>query len=1330
MSRVSSMERQMTSSVTWSSSSASASASTATTSISTSVSPSQSQGLAGFSGRVVRVIHEGQLRKLSRKAFMGVTSLWQTRWFVLRPGAGHGEHAYLSYHKDPRRAHLEEGKCIRLASVTSVRLSGSNRARIELVSEQRSSKDESRIYMLEANSQSDAEVWLDKILDTDRLRWDASQEQRKKHMSKGLIPAAFRFSNGGVVRLDCSSEWDATLIITRCLEKARQLKLVAAAAAGDADAVAKVRAVRWRETFKSDLKTLLGSASNASVLSPQGATAEADFMHAARPYRLSRHIAALGWRALRDVELVAMCRFCSEDSADVPVPFHPNDRCMYVMQHLMKLFDKKRRLSSASVTSEGGTVHGVKLTAMGASREVCWLQVTKESGIGSHLGDYILVHDAVRQGIRICLELSDSEVDLGESGGGDDNVTVEGAPELFLDIVAQKKAAPRDDGRRVPMYCSNEAVGGPEDGEGSSKTAAWHEWTCASLWDYSDMPFRAAVGEGFQVTSAENHDGARLYVEVGLYFGGEPLAGITADGVCTAQTRIVPASQYPSWNEWLDFDIVLANLPRETELRACIYAIQATAAAGGDRTPTDYRSPTTVSTKGGTAPAVLGKASCLLMDFEGLLRQGVNRLALWNEDGDATLGYLFLTLDTYPLQIVFPTAEMKATLHGISAPAPLALDSASSNSGTPAGSRTSTGTDANMLHAAAAAVQSASKILSNEIDGKSDAESGISGETGGIAIGTNGRGNGLHPAGDAADGTHMSPLSQSPTTPPPTPPPGFKSRSATGAAHRTSTTRTSAIGMPGIPVSPEEQLERIIRADPLTIPDRSEQALLWQKKISLRKKPHALPKVLLSVPWHNRFAVVSMHQLLDEWQPLSPTAALELFGERFADACIRDYAVRCLQDMSDEDLAEYILQLVQVIKAEPYHTSAIAHFLLKRALINPAVIGHRLFWNLRAELENSAVRERYGVILRVFLRLCGSYRAELLDQAQAVSEMESVANAIKSIKGADVRLAELRRLLQHVNLKPSFRLPLDPSITVTKLRAQKCKYMDSKKLPLWLVFDKAHANPGDPPHLIIFKSGDDLRQDILTLQMMRIMDRLWRKHDLDLRMNCYGCIATGFEVGMLEVVTNSETTSAISKAAGGAAATFSEKPIADWLRANNDDTDPTVAEAKYRAAVDTFVRSCAGYSVATCVLGIGDRHNDNIMCQRDGHLFHIDFGHILGNFKSKFGIKRETAKFVLTPDFAYVMGGRNSDDFAKYRQYCCEAFLILRREANLFLNLFSLMLNSGMPELTSKEIRYLKKMLLLDVSDAKAREKFNEWITESLDNVMTKLNNYIHSAVH
>ena len=78
--------------------------------------------------------------------------------------------------------------------------------------------------------------------------------------------------------------------------------------------------------------------------------------------------------------------------------------------------------------------------------------------------------------------------------------------------------------------------------------------------------------------------------------------------------------------------------------------------------------------------------------------------------------------------------------------------------------------------------------------------------------------------------------------------------------------------------------------------------------------------------------------------------------------------------------------------------------------------------------------------------------------------------------------------------------------------------------------------------------------------------------------------------------------------------------------------------------------SCAGYIIATFLLGIGDRHSDNIMVSKKGHLFHIDFGHFLGNFKAKFGVNRgkviflvplklflERSPFVFTPEMYEVI---------------------------------------------------------------------------------------------
>lgn len=50
--------------------------------------------------------------------------------------------------------------------------------------------------------------------------------------------------------------------------------------------------------------------------------------------------------------------------------------------------------------------------------------------------------------------------------------------------------------------------------------------------------------------------------------------------------------------------------------------------------------------------------------------------------------------------------------------------------------------------------------------------------------------------------------------------------------------------------------------------------------------------------------------------------------------------------VSDEELSQYLLQLVQVLRYEPYYDCALTHFLLDRAQGNRK-IGHFLFWHLR-----------------------------------------------------------------------------------------------------------------------------------------------------------------------------------------------------------------------------------------------------------------------------------------------------------------------------------------------------------------------------------------------
>ena len=162
-----------------------------------------------------------------------------------------------------------------------------------------------------------------------------------------------------------------------------------------------------------------------------------------------------------------------------------------------------------------------------------------------------------------------------------------------------------------------------------------------------------------------------------------------------------------------------------------------------------------------------------------------------------------------------------------------------------------------------------------------------------------------------------------------------------------------------------------------------------------------------------------------------------------------------------------------------------------------------------------------------------------------------------------------------------------------------------------------------------------------------------------------------------------------------------------------------------------FAASCAGYCVATYVLGIGDRHPSNLMITKDGRFLHIDFGHFLGNFKKKYGYKREGAPFVFTKQFAQTLGDTNSKLFATYEQLCCDAYNVVRKHSNHLIMLFALMISCGIPELRSHDdIMWLREKLMVDSTDEQAAANFRKEIKASMTSTKTKFNNFSHIIKH
>lgn len=521
-----------------------------------------------------------------------------------------------------------------------------------------------------------------------------------------------------------------------------------------------------------------------------------------------------------------------------------------------------------------------------------------------------------------------------------------------------------------------------------------------------------------------------------------------------------------------------------------------------------------------------------------------------------------------------------------------------------------------------------------------------------------------------------------------------------------------------------EQLRQICEKDTLYQLHEQEKELMWfLRRDCSSQLPNSLPKLLRCGKWNDKDDIAEMTVLLMNWPPICPFKALELLDYAYPDPMVRTFAVNCLRSIGDEELSLCMLQLVQALKHEAYLENELAKFLLERALQNRHN-AHRLFWLLRSEIHFPEVSDKFGLILEAYCRSVPSHLGALEKQVEAISRLR-MANQLVQIdvnikkEGREKLKAHIQDLLSKRVYQSLFRglqNPLDPRIKFGKIRIEKCKFLDSKMKPLWLAFENTDTSGKDI--FIIFKNGDDLRQDMLTLQMVRIMDRLWKEEGLDLRMIPYHCLATGDKVGLIEVVPDADTIANIQKEKGfTATSAFKKGSLYSWLKDHNPD------ENSLNKAAQEFTLSCAGYCVATYVLGVADRHSDNIMVKTNGQLFHVDFGHILGKFKEKFGFKRERVPFVLTHDFVYIITKGNkcntqtSQEFTEFQQCCERAFMILRKKGPLVISLFAMMLSTGIPELsTEKDLDYLRETLVLDMSEQEALKHFRSKFDEALKN--------------
>ena len=253
-----------------------------------------------------------------------------------------------------------------------------------------------------------------------------------------------------------------------------------------------------------------------------------------------------------------------------------------------------------------------------------------------------------------------------------------------------------------------------------------------------------------------------------------------------------------------------------------------------------------------------------------------------------------------------------------------------------------------------------------------------------------------------------------------------------------------------------------------------------------------------------------------------------------------------------------------------------------------------------------------------------------------------------------------------------------------------------------------------PSHSIksfIAKSNDDLRQELLTMQLIRIFHEIFSVRE-GLFVTPYEILITSATSGLIEFLPDTISMDALKKKLYKNTNQSLRSFFKQFFKENLNE------------ALINFAGSLAAYSLICYFLQIKDRHNGNILLDINAKIIHIDFGFILGISPGN-NFKFETAPFKFTKDYIDILGGVKSLYFTYFKTKFLEGFITARKHYERFESVLKAMTctNNGIPCFqgrNAKEVlRDFRLRFFLGIKQSELMVKVEELIEEAIKNKRT-----------
>ena len=237
----------------------------------------------------------------------------------------------------------------------------------------------------------------------------------------------------------------------------------------------------------------------------------------------------------------------------------------------------------------------------------------------------------------------------------------------------------------------------------------------------------------------------------------------------------------------------------------------------------------------------------------------------------------------------------------------------------------------------------------------------------------------------------------------------------------------------------------------------------------------------------------------------------------------------------------------------------------------------------------------------------------------------------------------------------------------------------------------------------ILKQGDDLRKDAAVLKMFEFMNHLWEHANLkyiesNVKSLTYKCIPMGPDIGIIELIPGCIELNKISQ------------------------LKTKLSGPQNIKFYNNLVATAAGAYIAAYVMGIRDRHDDNIlikMTDDECTLFHIDFGYMFGD-----RVSLDTAKLAITSDLKKIFD-INKFGWNDFIHTCISAWLILRNNANELID-YARVVFAFLYETNQIEM-FLRQSLKLDIQNDQIATKYiHDKLKNAPKQLKTKMKNLVH----